>query len=88
MNSSSEKYARFIPSFICTHKKHDIYTLSSGREGEDSLDFFLFSPPFTALLLSLQCDYMSKQLDYGEHPAHISPVERAVKIFISMAGKK
>lgn len=25
---------------------------------------FFFSPAFTALLFSLQCDYMSEQLDY------------------------
>lgn len=61
MNVPSEGPARFIPSFICTHKKPDIYTLSSGTESEAGLDFFSFSPAFTALLFSLQCNYLYEQ---------------------------
>lgn len=65
MNVPSEGPARFIPSFICTHKKPDIYTLSSGTESEAGLDFFP-----SLLLLQHYCFlynaiiYMSKQLDY------------------------
>lgn len=49
--------------------------------------FFFFAPVFTALLFSLQNDYMSKQLDYWEHPAHISSFEKSCENLYTCARK-